>query len=85
MGISGISTQAGTKCPVDDMPAETEPYATLGYATAYRNSYEIVDSQFVSDYFYKRVYTVNYDSESGTNAEARIVSSSPCAVGLSCG
>lgn len=72
---------SGNKMPVDDMPAETEPYATLGYATAYRNSYEIVDSQFVSDYFYKRVYTVNYDSESGTNAEARIVSSSPCAVG----
>ncbi len=69
----------GNKMSIEEA-SNTEPQATLGYATAYRQSYEMVDTQFVSDYFYKRSYTgVTYRAESGTNAEARIVSSSPCA------
>ncbi|MDE5897102.1 MAG: M60 family metallopeptidase, partial [Clostridia bacterium] len=54
-----------------ELIGETPESVSVAYASAYRNSYELVASDFTSDYFYMRDYTYTY-SRTDTYGEKQV-------------
>ncbi len=57
---------------IDPIPPSAN--ANPAYITAFRTTYEIVKTEFETDYFYKRTYKYNYNDNLHQNKEQTIVS-----------
>lgn len=67
-----VEKEDGTSEFVEESPARV----SVSYATAYRNTYEIIKNKFTGDYFYTRDYKFSYTDQKTLSVKSQCINSS---------
>ncbi len=74
VGFGKFTPELGTYDEEGNLTNYQPESVTIGYASAYRDSFQFVDDKFETDYFYKRSFTYSYQDNVLQNPQQTLVS-----------